>query len=345
MSKFKELNEEIVIEYLQLIEEIYPELLKLIYPITIMGMDYVSVFSELLSDDLETFDYDSIEIYKTIDLVREFLSSIDDKYVHKFDKSMSNGTIDIFNNKDVDLNRFDEPYCIEYMDNISVNLPINNSINDGGVIVHEFFHLTNSDYENGTRDIVTEIISCYMELRYYQFLISKGYDEINLYKAVYERINNTYNSAANLVLSASILDIYYNTGDISKKNIKFMNKYRKIYSDNKNQLLKLSNDDNFEDIIYSFHYDVAHLLGGIISINLLGETNVNDIKIDYINNNMEDLSIKKILDILDFDINNFTKGIDKCSEIIKMLEGVIYEDNSYSGSDGSREDKVKYRTC
>lgn len=344
MSKLTKRNEEVIVGYLRLVKTLYPELIENIYPFILLGLNYINIFSDLLSEELQYLDYDEMEINTTLKLVREFLNGLGENYLKQFEQALADGIFDIFNISDMTKDRFDEAFCLEYIDHTVINLPTNNTIRDGITIVHEFFHLTNSQFENGTRDIITEIISCYMELRYCQFLISKGYSPLNLYKDVFERINSTYNASANLILSASLLDIYYNTGDINKRTIKSMDQHRHVYLDNQKQILSKIRDRKLDDIINCFHDDIAHLLGGVISINLIKDTKLNDTKIKYINNNMENLSILQNLNTFDFDINNCMHWLDKEAEIIKSLEGVIYEDNSCSRTDSSRQDKAKYRT-
>lgn len=313
-----------------------------------MATDFLYVFQDLLSEELQDFDYEYMDIKDTVNLVREFLNKIDKNYVLKFDKAISDGTFDIFHidNLYEDDDRIDEPKCLDERKDISVNIPINYSISDGAIIVHEFFHYTNSDKDTTIRCVFTELISIYMELRYYQFLVEKGYNIVNYYQELYERISNIYVAANNIAYTGSILDIYHNTGSIDKDSIMFMNQYRKIYKDNVYNLIGFSTDDTFLEGVCVFEYEIGYLLGGLIAINLLKETQVNDLKIKYINKNIDKLSIKQILDKLNIDIEEYPQLIDYCANIIKMLEGAVYEeDNSNSRTDSSRKDKVKYRTC
>lgn len=338
MNRFKSENEKYIIDYLDVTEDICPELINLFYPITLIAVDYIVAFSEILTENFEEFDYQKMDIYKTIKIVKEFLSRFGKEYVDKFDKAINDGTIDVFhiNNLNEENNRFFEPICFEGEEHVEVNLPLDYTAQDGAIIIHEFFHLTNSDKDMGTRDVFTELISVYMELRYFQFLNEKGYGLIPYYQELYERLNNVYKAAHNIAYSGSALDIYYNTGDINKDTIEFMNKYRKIYKVNKNNIIRFSKQDNFGQAIYDFQYDVSYLLGGVIAVNLLKEAKVNDIKIKYLNENLDKLSINDVLNIFNVDVNNFTDLTDYCAYIIKALEGVIYEDNCNSRSNRSR---------
>ena len=46
----------------------------------------------------------------------------------------------------------------------NINIPINYTIEDGAIIIHEFFHFLNETEEfSGIRDIFTEMISIYFE--------------------------------------------------------------------------------------------------------------------------------------------------------------------------------------
>lgn len=347
MNEFKENNEESLVDFLEVLSYECPEILDLFYPMTAMANHFLYVFQDLLSENFDDFDYEYMNINDTLKLVQEFLNKCDQKYVLMFDEALNNGTFDIFHidNLCEDDDRIDEPKCLDERKNVSINIPINYEISDGAIIIHEFFHYTNSDKDTIVRCVYTELISIYMELRYYQFLASKGYNIISYYKELYERINNIYISATNIAYTGSILDIYYNTGNIDHDSIMFMNKYRKIYKDNVYDLIGFSKDDTFLEGVCVFEYEIGYLLGGLIAINLLKETQINDLKIKYINDNIDKLSIKQILNLLEINIEEYPQLIDYCANIIEALEGVVYEENnSNSRSNSSRKNKVKCRT-
>ena len=330
-------NEIALIEYLKETEKLCPELLNIIFDITLMASDYLNVFEYLLSDDLQELEYDYMDINDTINLVRIFLSSIDKSYKDKFDKSLIDGTFDIFYKDNIEEDRLDYPVCQESGRPV-INMPLKYTVDDGAAIVHEFMHYMNSDTKNiGTRDIFSELISIYWELRYYQFLKDIGYSDKYFNQGIYERLDNVFDSANGVVLSGSALDIYHNTGNINRKNIKFIDKYRKLYKQNYNTIMDFCSEESFEDSIYDFHYDMGYLIGGVIAVNLLKKYKLNDIRIKYINDNIDNLSIDDVFKILDLDIKDSYKWIGYCKDVFESLEGVIYEDcNSNSRTYRSR---------
>lgn len=330
-------NEQAIIEYLKEAEIFCPELSDLIFDITLMASDYLNVFQHLLSEDLNELEYESMEITETVSLVKKFLGSIDASYEKKFDRSLTDGTFDIFHKENLENDRLDYPICQE-SGRTTINLPIQNTIADGAVIIHEFMHYTNSNFKNiGTREVFTELISIYWELRYYQFLSKIGYGDIHFKQELYERLDDTFNAANNVVFSGSALDIYHNTGNINRNNIKFMDKYRRLYRQNTNNIIDFISEDSFGESVYDFHYDTGYLLGAVIAVNLLKEPKLNDIRIKYINENLDSLSINDVFKTLNLDIKDSYKWIDNCAEIIKSLEGVVYEDyNSNSRANGRR---------
>ena len=322
-EKFK-----IIDNYLDETESFCPGLIDIIFDITLMANKYLNTFEYLLSEDLKDLDYMPMKIDETIYLVKKFLNNIDPSYEKMFDMTLIDGTFDIFHEDNIEGDRLDYPFCQE-SGRTAINLPLNSTIADGAVIVHEFMHYTNSIFKDiGARELFTELISIYWELRYYQFLSEAGYGDINFWNELYERLDNTFDAANNTVFAGSVLDIYNNTGGINKRDIKFIDKHRNLYRKNTNNIISFVSEDSFGDDIYDFHYDAGYLLGAVIAINLLKEPELNDIKIKYINENMGKLSINYIFKILDFDIKDSYKWIDNCQSIFENLEGVIYEDNN-----------------
>ena len=261
-------------------------------------------------------------------------------YVKKFDRAMIDGTFDIFHieNLNESDNRVDSPINIEQGKSRGINVPIYNTISDGASILHEFFHYINTAKDSMCRSIYTELISFYMELRYYLFLYKKGYSIQNYYKCVYEIIFDIVkNSANNACYCSIILETFYHTGTINKENIKFIDKNCEIDDENIDDLIEFTESENFMDDIFEFENYVSYLLGGIIVIKLIDEPKLSDQKILYLNENFSNLSINKVFDLLQFDINNPMPFIYKCADTIRKLEGVISESNSNIGPNWSRK--------
>ena len=334
-------NKEDLIYFLTETEKLCPELIDLFYPITRLAFDFLYVFEEKTDDDW-IIDFDNMPIHKTLDLVCDFLNSYDNSYLNKFKRCIADGTFDIFYKEFIndEEDRLDTPISIE-KGHYNINVPIEGKILDGAIIIHEFFHFTNSS-DSKVRFIFTELISIYMELKYYKFLESKGYSINNFYKELFLRINDTYICSDNIFYSGSILDIYENTNDINKDNILFIDKYRDRYEDDMDILIDFSNSEDFTDILFEFPIDTSYLFGCVIALNLLKDEKLSDIKIKYINENIDNLTIEEVLKVLNIDLDKYQQLIDYCEYLYDKAEGVLNESNNNSRSYVRRKNKTQY---
>ena len=330
-------NRKAIIKELKIDEKICPEILDMFEIIGCMSNDYLINMEELLQDDFESPYYENMDIRTSLNLIREFLTRLDIKYLEVFEKSLIDGTFDLHLPED-DLTKRPTGPEASPKPNASISIPIEYTIQDGATIIHEFFHYLNDNNNlDGTREIYTEMISIYFELRYYKFLIKKGYNNLYFYNEVFERINSTCDSAYNLCYTNSILDIYHNTGDINKSNIMFLDKYRDLYKGNVKNMIEFYNDDKFENYIKYFKIDVSYVMGTLLAFMALKIPKLYDIKMKYINDNIDTLSINDVLNILDVNIEEYPIWIDRCVKYLKKAIGVVYEESDmYSGTYGSR---------
>lgn len=338
MTEIERYNKEAIELYLQENEILCPEVLDLFHVFVSMSTDFMISMEDLLSEDDENPIFDKMDIHTSLNLVREFLGTIDKDYVKLFDKSLVDGTFDIFLPEDDLVERPDEPITTPVPE-ASIYIPVQNTIEDGAIIVHEFFHYTNDIEELvGVREIFTEMISIYFEQRYFNFLCDKGYNSINFDRAIYFRINNSFNSADNLCYTGSIFDIYNYGGKISHKNIKELDKYRGLlYNENTKNLISFYKDEAFEEGISEFRIDVSYLIGTLLALFSLKEPKLNDIKMNYINKNINNLDIKKILNILDTKMEEYPVWIEESIILLEKAIGEIYgEDYSNNWSYRSR---------
>jgi len=340
MNKVVKNNLRSLRNYIKSTESNCPELLNLFFPITSLAADYLEVFDNVFDTSIELeFKYKEMELSNTLKLVKDFFEELGEDYLNKFNEAVLDGTFDIFHINDLDkkAGRLKEPCCNETDNKIGINMPVNYTIEDGASIVHEFLHFTNSNKGNGTRVICTELISCYMELRYYQFLARKGYDISNYYKGLYMRLNNIFTASDNIAFYGSILDIYKNTGEISNNSIMEMDKQRGIYASNVNNLIQFFSNEGFANEINTFHYDVSYLIGGILAINLAKNFDEYDVIIKSINKDLHKLSIDDVFKLIGFDINKPKALIDYCVEKEKEIKDVVNEDISRIGANGRRK--------
>jgi len=318
-------------------EEICPEIIDMFDVFGHMADEYLIEMEKLLQDEFDNPYYEDMDIRTSIKLVEEYLNTIDSKYLETFEESLNDGTFDLHLPEDDLIKRPDYP-VVSPKPNASINIPVKYTIQDGAAIIHEFFHYLNDDDELvGTREVYTEMISIYFELRYYQFLAKKGYDSIYFYNEVFERISSTCDSAYNLCDTNSVLDVYYNTGDVNKNNIRFIDKYRGLYKYNIKNINEFYKDENFEKYIKYHKSDISYVVGTLLSFMALKQSKLYDIKMKYINDNINKLTISDVLNILEVNINEYPIWIEECYNRLEEAIGEIYEeDNMYSGSYGSR---------
>lgn len=333
----KEYNKQGIELDLQEIEELCPELLNLFHYFYEISNEYLESVEDLLPEEHLEIEYSKMDIKESISFVKEFLSTIDKKYLDIFDKSLNDGTFELFLPEDDLVDRPDYPITTP-MPQASINIPVSNTIEDGVIIIHEFFHyLNDSEDIIRVRDIFTEMISIYFELRYYQFLINKGYDDIALNNEIYDRIDNSFDSANTLCFSSSSLDIYNNTGNINRKNIRFIDKYRNLYENHIKNINEFKDDDEFVDIINEFRENLSYVIGTLLAFFALREPKVYDVKIKYINDNINTMKIEELLKVLDTKITDYPIWIEECvKNLEKALGEINEEDNLYSGSHRSR---------
>lgn len=130
---------------------------------------------------------------------------------------------------------------------------------------------------------------------------------------------------------------HYNTGEIKRKNIKFLDKYRQIYDYNQDDILSFYHDIDFIDGISEFSTDVSYVLGTLLSFDALKNPIVSDVKMKYINDNINEMTIKDVLVTLETDFDKYLDWIEECINNLKKAKGeVCGKSYSYSRSNCSR---------
>lgn len=336
-----QINKEALDELLQENDLVCSEILNLFSFFTEISVDYLNSIDDLLFNYEPEFEYEKVDICDTITLVREFLGNIDDKYLEKFDKALNDGTFELFLPDDDWVERPLEPITIDKPEAI-IYVPINYNITDGTIIIHEFFHYLNDQEKQITiRDIFTEMISIYYELRFSQFLDNKGISTNGFNKNVCDRLYNTMLSAENVFFTGAVFDIYHNTGKISKKNINFIDKYRHLYLPIKNYIVNFYSGEDFIEDMLSFRNNVSYVIGTLLSFYSLKEFKIGDIRMHYINDNMNEMNIKETLEYLNTDFDCYQDWIKDCFNSLKKAQGEVYgKSYCYSRANGGRENKT-----
>ena len=332
-EKNKALIEKILLYY----ESDNSELLNLFDTFSLISNDYLYEFYQEIPDDGFQFDYEKMDVRDTIKLVRDFLGGIDKEYLDIFDKALNNGIFELFLPEDNLSERPDAPITYPKPEAV-IYVPIQHNITDGSIIVHEFFHyLNDSDDVGVNRYIFTEMISIYFELRYCQYLVTRGISKNAFSKEVCNRLSNVLIASDVLSFTSSTLDIYYNTGKINRENIDFLNKFRKIYKINKKNLIDFYHDPNFSDDMLEFESDISYVVGSLLALSALNETEVSDIKMKYINENINQMSLKDVFGIFQTSLDEYQKWLKVCKKNLKKAMSDVYgKSYSYSRTNGSR---------
>ena len=333
IEKNKALIEKILLYY----EANNSELLNLFDTFSLISNDYLYEFYQEIPDDGFQFDYEKMDVRDTIKLVRDFLSNIDKEYLNIFDKTLSNGIFELFLLEDDLIERPDEPVTYPKPEAV-IYVPIQHNITDGSIIIHEFFHyLNDSDDVGVNRYIFTEMISIYFEFRYCQYLVTKGISKDAFSKEVCNRLSNVLIASHVLCFTSSVLDICYNAGEINKENIDFLNKFCKIYKINKKNIINFYHDPNFSDDMLEFESDISYVVGSLLALSALNEPEVSDIKMKYVNENINQMSMKDVFETFQTNLEEYQKWLKVGKESLKKAMSDVYgKSYSYSRTDSCR---------
>lgn len=178
-------------------------------------VEFPKILSRFSKDNSDNYHQRKVSREEIIELVIEFLYSIDDSntLVNEFKTNLDNGRIILWNQTDTNERRLmstkllkfnekdiDGAACLEKYDKFGnlkdylVNIPLTYNISDVPMIIHEFFHLHNILYDGKKRKdrILEETPSIYFEKLAETYLNSKGYskNDININFRVIDSIKN-----------------------------------------------------------------------------------------------------------------------------------------------------------
>ena len=115
-------------------------------------------------------------VIHTIELAREFLDSVSDKYGKEFETAIQDGTINLYylkEKEEIDKKEDYSYFTPRHDDGFRIiNEPLEANITDTCILVHEFIHLQNVDTLDPSFEqlYLTEVISRTYELLFYKFL-------------------------------------------------------------------------------------------------------------------------------------------------------------------------------
>ena len=179
----------------------------------------------MLETNRITFNYEQfVGGMETIDLVREFLGSLYSDYVYFFDNSFNNGSFGFCDSlEENDLNLGNSTYIKEK--NKLYNVTFSGNIVDGKNLVHEFFHYLNFDSYPASF-VVSELISIYIENKYLDFLMKKGYSKKDIATSRLLRYLDYDSSCNKLYNETFLLNLKKKLGYIDEDSYQFIIDYR-----------------------------------------------------------------------------------------------------------------------
>lgn len=258
---------------------------------------------------------------------REIISSIDTKYLSKYDQILQNGILDFSYEKEY----FDSHYSYSY--NQTNNL-IFNEINinrffdytDISTLVHEFFHYTNGDcIPSHNRRFLTEFISIYFEEYAKKYLMKEkklASKDVLLNDRIIDFlvINKKFNSFCLILLA------YEKLGNLSSNTPNEMKEILNIYDATfENECLKLVEKiDSSNDSLDFYNYltrQYKYLVGTILAYYALEHCDIKDII--KLNDSLNDpkyveKNIYELLELygIEFDDNLIYESIDIMKKVL-----------------------------
>lgn len=242
-------------------------------------------------DEFPQVEYNYVNDLSLLDILqlsKDFLGTIDRKYISKFEELINDGSFNIFDSEDEEnLRTFPgEAFRSYTMDedgkfHENINIPLSHTIEDVYTIVHEFIHITNYDpeIEKDDREFFTEASSITYEFLLYDYLKNNDIcNEDNCFP-IFERIDSTYKYTNGLIVFLNSLN------KIKIDEVKEIADEKKVYED-------------YKGIVSDFKYSVGNYLSVINYANYKkGLTSLENIKSfnDNLNKNDDFESLRHVL--------------------------------------------------
>lgn len=180
---------------------------------------------KILNTNRIAIDYEQfVREEETLELVLEFLNSLDSNYVSYFEQSFNNGAFgfcDLQEERDIKLSnstyieKETKLYDVGFMGNIA----------DGKNLVHEFFHYLNFDAYLAA-PVVSELISIYIENKYLDFLLAKEHSGKDIATSRLFRYLDYDSICDKLYKNTILLNVKNELGYIDEDSYQFLIDYR-----------------------------------------------------------------------------------------------------------------------
>ena len=188
-----------------------------------------------------------LSLLDTIYIVKEFLSTIDKKYVLLFEQYINDGSFNIFDSENEEnLKKYPgeafRQYSMDENGNYheNINIPLSHTIEDAFTIIHEFIHLTNfkPGIESEDRDFFTEASSITYEFLLFDYLKENDMCSEDIAYPILERLDNAFECGEFLI------DFLNKTNKIDITKVEFVEDERQVLED-------------FKGVIDGFKYPVG----------------------------------------------------------------------------------------
>lgn len=267
---------------------------------------------KILGTDIIHFQYKQyVSGVETLELVREFLDDLGDEYSSCFDESFAAG---FFNFSDSTEPEDEKIRNLTYIENgyKFYNVTFGGNIVDGVRLIHEFFHYLNIGAYQAA-PVFSELISIYMENKYLDFILSKGYSKDDITNVRLFRYFNYDQTCIKLYRQSILLNLKSELGYIDEDSYQFIDSYKEqldFPSMSKNDYISLLKKVNM-DIKKGFVPDISfrYFLGTVYSSYLLNkEDSLDDV-----------LLLNKCL------MYDSKTPLSKCAEILDLYDTTFDE--------------------
>ncbi len=250
-------------------------------------------------------DFSYFPIEKSLEIVREFLTFVNPEYLQIFEKDLKSGLIEFYSKSENKGNHF---FADLETGKVKVIVTLEENVQDGETIIHEFFHKLNFIGINETRHVFTEAISIYFEFLYHNFLYAKG--------VPISEVQLCQKWRHDLMLD-NVNDFSF-TGMLFERKKENMNIERTICEEFNVDSKRFDEDCKFalldgreHGMRMLDHY--RHIYGTLIASYLYQNSkNVKDTlkQLIYINDNINQMEMNEVLDYLNFpNDDNFVESL------------------------------------
>lgn len=257
----------------------YEDILKFIRE-HIKYIRYVSslVYKELKDIPDFEFKYDcDLDIFQSIELTKEFLDYIDREHMIKFENSLNDGSVDIFETESI----CNHSYVEFHGDLYDMSIDWKHNLDDVFSFVHEYFHTTNYKGKNSSLDriLLTESISIFYEFVLYDYLKRYSYFENDSLSCLKYRLGLTFDDSNSLIKIIDELNGYLDDLEILKN-------------------VDIDNYDNIEKDYNRLIYPLKYVISTYVAIILFDSYKNNRITLNNIKSLNESIGSNNHLESL-----------------------------------------------